>query len=65
MSRTSLQNRTFHSATFSPREEEDVTVISFFNFFQKSIVMRIRIAYKMNNKDVLEEGQINNFPRGL
>lgn len=27
--------------------------------------MRIRIAYKMNNKDVLEEGQINNFPQGL
>lgn len=27
--------------------------------------MRIRIAYKMNNKDVLEEGQINNFPRDL
>uniref|UniRef100_A0A5B6Z1G0 Putative AP-1 complex subunit gamma-2-like n=1 Tax=Davidia involucrata TaxID=16924 RepID=A0A5B6Z1G0_DAVIN len=32
---------------------------------KKSIVMRIRIAYKMNNKDILEEGQINNFPRGL
>ncbi|XP_059648987.1 AP-1 complex subunit gamma-2-like isoform X2 [Cornus florida] len=32
---------------------------------KKSIVMRIRIAYKMNNKDCLEEGQINNFPRGL
>ncbi|KAF3431304.1 hypothetical protein FNV43_RR26035 [Rhamnella rubrinervis] len=32
---------------------------------KKSIVMRVRIAYKMNNKDVLEEGQINNFPRGL
>ena len=34
-------------------------------FLQKSLVMRIRIAYKMNNKDVLEEGQINNFPQGL
>ncbi|RVW47209.1 AP-1 complex subunit gamma-2 [Vitis vinifera] len=33
--------------------------------FQKPLVMRIRIAYKMNNKDVLEEGQINNFPRDL
>lgn len=32
---------------------------------KKSLVMRIRIAYKMNNKDVLEEGQISNFPRGL
>ena len=27
--------------------------------------MRTRIAYKKNNKDVLEEGQVNNFPRGL
>lgn len=27
--------------------------------------MRIRIAYKANGKDVLEEGQINNFPRDL
>ncbi|KAK6252569.1 hypothetical protein QUC31_014289 [Theobroma cacao] len=32
---------------------------------KKSLVMRIRIAYKMNNKDVLEEGQISNFPRDL
>nr|XP_016448421.1 PREDICTED: AP-1 complex subunit gamma-2-like [Nicotiana tabacum]XP_018629076.1 AP-1 complex subunit gamma-2-like [Nicotiana tomentosiformis] len=32
---------------------------------KKSLVMRIRIAYKVNNKDVLEEGQINNFPRDL
>ncbi|KAK0572991.1 hypothetical protein LWI29_001487 [Acer saccharum] len=32
---------------------------------KKSLVMRIRIAYKLNNKDVLEEGQISNFPRGL
>ncbi|GFZ21266.1 gamma-adaptin 1 [Actinidia rufa] len=32
---------------------------------KKSLVMRIRIAYKVNSKDVLEEGQINNFPRGL
>ncbi|PON98906.1 Adaptor protein complex AP-1, gamma subunit [Trema orientale] len=32
---------------------------------KKSLVMRIRIAYKMNNKDILEEGQVNNFPRGL
>lgn len=33
--------------------------------FQKSLVMRMRINYKANDKDVLEEGQINNFPRGL
>ncbi|OIV93085.1 hypothetical protein TanjilG_20747 [Lupinus angustifolius] len=32
---------------------------------KKSLVMRIRIAYKINGKDTLEEGQINNFPRGL
>ncbi|GMN41659.1 hypothetical protein TIFTF001_010873 [Ficus carica] len=32
---------------------------------KKSLVMRIRIAFKMNNKDVLEEGQLNNFPHGL
>ncbi|GLT86417.1 hypothetical protein SLE2022_045590 [Rubroshorea leprosula] len=30
---------------------------------KKSLIMRIRIAYKINGKDVLEEGQINNFPR--
>lgn len=33
--------------------------------FQKSLVMRMRIAYKVDGKDKLEEGQINNFPRGL
>ncbi|KAH9709068.1 AP-1 complex subunit gamma-2 [Citrus sinensis] len=33
--------------------------------FQKPLVMRTRIAYKLNNRDVLEEGQINNFPRDL
>ncbi|GFZ00089.1 gamma-adaptin 1 [Actinidia rufa] len=32
---------------------------------KKSLVMRIRISYKVNSKDVLEEGQINSFPRGL
>ncbi|KAI3467496.1 hypothetical protein Pfo_024159 [Paulownia fortunei] len=32
---------------------------------KKSLVMRIRISYKANDKDVLEEGQINNFPRDL
>ncbi|XP_068649729.1 AP-1 complex subunit gamma-2-like [Aristolochia californica] len=32
---------------------------------QKALAMRIRIAYKVNNQDVLEQGQINNFPSGL
>ncbi|KAF6157344.1 hypothetical protein GIB67_004282 [Kingdonia uniflora] len=32
---------------------------------QKNLAMRIRIAYKVNNKDVLEQGQISNFPPGL
>ncbi|KAL6566505.1 hypothetical protein OROGR_002120 [Orobanche gracilis] len=32
---------------------------------KKSLVMRVRINYKVNGKDVLEEGQINNFPRDL
>lgn len=32
---------------------------------KKSLVMRVRIGYKLNNKDILEEGQINNFPHGL
>lgn len=32
---------------------------------KKSLVMRIRMAYKSNNKDILEEGEISNFPRGL
>ncbi|XP_041010914.1 AP-1 complex subunit gamma-2-like isoform X4 [Juglans microcarpa x Juglans regia] len=32
---------------------------------KKSLVMRMRIAYKSNDEDILEEGQINNFPRGL
>ncbi|XP_057774636.1 AP-1 complex subunit gamma-2-like isoform X4 [Salvia miltiorrhiza] len=31
----------------------------------KSLVMRVRINYKVNGKDVLEDGQISNFPRGL
>ncbi|GMI74969.1 Gamma-adaptin, gamma-adaptin 1 [Hibiscus trionum] len=32
---------------------------------KKSLIMCIRIAYKMNSKDVLEEAQINNFPQNL
>ncbi|KAK9707352.1 hypothetical protein RND81_07G191700 [Saponaria officinalis] len=32
---------------------------------KKPLVMRLRIGYKVNGKDVLEEGQISNFPRNL
>ncbi|XP_010271983.1 PREDICTED: AP-1 complex subunit gamma-2 [Nelumbo nucifera] len=32
---------------------------------QKPLAMRIRIAYKVNGQDVLEQGQVNNFPAGL
>ncbi|XP_043724501.1 AP-1 complex subunit gamma-2-like isoform X3 [Telopea speciosissima] len=32
---------------------------------QKPLAMRIRIAYKVNGQDVLEQGQINKFPAGL
>ncbi|KAG2707450.1 hypothetical protein I3760_05G148600 [Carya illinoinensis] len=32
---------------------------------KKSLVMRMRIAYKSNDEDILEEGQVSNFPRGL
>ncbi|KAL2344306.1 hypothetical protein Fmac_005591 [Flemingia macrophylla] len=32
---------------------------------KKSLVMRIKIAYKINGKDTHEEGHINNFPRDL
>ncbi|MED6143649.1 hypothetical protein PIB30_007952 [Stylosanthes scabra] len=32
---------------------------------KKSLVMRIRITYKINGKEKLEEGQISNFPRDL
>ncbi|XP_073059288.1 AP-1 complex subunit gamma-2-like [Primulina eburnea] len=32
---------------------------------KKSLIMRIRISYKVNDKDVLEEGQISNFPRNI
>ncbi|KAK4263261.1 hypothetical protein QN277_028698 [Acacia crassicarpa] len=32
---------------------------------KKNLIMRMRIAYKVNGKDTLEEGQINNFPREL
>lgn len=32
---------------------------------QKSLAMRIRIGYKVNGQDMLDQGQINNFPAGL
>lgn len=32
---------------------------------KKPLVMRIRIGYKVNGKDVLEQGQISNFPPNL
>ncbi|XP_022956970.1 AP-1 complex subunit gamma-2-like isoform X2 [Cucurbita moschata] len=32
---------------------------------KKHLVMRLRIAYKVDDKDVLEEGQVSNFPRNL
>ncbi|KAG2409407.1 AP-1 complex subunit gamma-2 Adaptor [Vigna angularis] len=32
---------------------------------KKSLVMRIKVSYKINGKETLEEGQINNFPREL
>ncbi|XP_027920466.1 AP-1 complex subunit gamma-2-like isoform X2 [Vigna unguiculata] len=31
----------------------------------KSLVMRIKVSYKINGKETMEEGQINNFPREL
>ncbi|XP_014523624.1 AP-1 complex subunit gamma-2 isoform X3 [Vigna radiata var. radiata] len=32
---------------------------------KKSLVMRIKVSYKINGKETLEVGQINNFPREL
>lgn len=32
---------------------------------QKHLAMRVRIAYKVNGQDVVEQGQVNNFPAGL
>ncbi|CAA6657612.1 unnamed protein product [Spirodela intermedia] len=32
---------------------------------QKALAMRMRLAYKVNNQDTLEQGQISNFPPGL
>uniref|UniRef100_A0A7N0UD68 Uncharacterized protein n=1 Tax=Kalanchoe fedtschenkoi TaxID=63787 RepID=A0A7N0UD68_KALFE len=34
-----------------------------FSYYLKAIMIRIRIAYKPNNEDRLEEGQVNNIPR--
>jgi AP-1 complex subunit gamma-1 len=32
---------------------------------QKPLAMRIRVSYKVNNEEKLEQGQISNFPSGL
>lgn len=40
-------------------------IISVFSPFQKPIVMRMRVDYKIDGKDVLEQGEINSFPREL
>ncbi|XP_020244626.1 AP-1 complex subunit gamma-2-like [Asparagus officinalis] len=32
---------------------------------QKALAMRIRVAYKVDNQDKLEQGQVSNFPPGL
>ncbi|KAL8137754.1 hypothetical protein V2J09_003755 [Rumex salicifolius] len=32
---------------------------------KKSLVMRIRVSYKLHGNDALEQGQISNFPAGL
>ncbi|OVA03725.1 Clathrin/coatomer adaptor [Macleaya cordata] len=32
---------------------------------QKPLAMRIRVGYKVNNQDALEQGQVSNFPPGL
>ncbi|XP_024401001.1 AP-1 complex subunit gamma-2 [Physcomitrium patens] len=32
---------------------------------QKALVMKLRVSYKANGNNVLEQGQVNNFPAGL
>ncbi|XP_024366847.1 AP-1 complex subunit gamma-2 isoform X2 [Physcomitrium patens] len=32
---------------------------------QKALVMKLRVSYKVNGNNVLEQGQVNNFPAGL
>lgn len=32
---------------------------------QKNMAMKLRIGYKVNNQNMLEQGQVNNFPSGL
>lgn len=32
---------------------------------QKNLAMKLRIGYKVNNQDALEQAQVNNFPAGL
>ncbi|KAK1311361.1 AP-1 complex subunit gamma-2 [Acorus calamus] len=32
---------------------------------QRALAMRLRISYKVDNQDKMEQGQVNNFPAGL
>uniref|UniRef100_A0A7I4AYD3 AP-1 complex subunit gamma n=1 Tax=Physcomitrium patens TaxID=3218 RepID=A0A7I4AYD3_PHYPA len=32
---------------------------------QKALVMKLRVSYKVNGQNVLDQGQVNNFPAGL
>lgn len=32
---------------------------------QKPLAMRIRMSYKVNGEERLEQGQVSNFPSGL
>jgi AP-1 complex subunit gamma-1 len=32
---------------------------------QKALAMRIRMSYKVNGEERLEQGQVSNFPSGL
>ncbi|MBA0765978.1 hypothetical protein Gotri_015073 [Gossypium trilobum] len=61
---TNLSSNVYNDFLFQAAVPKVKSVIYVF-YFQKSLVMRVRIAYKTNNKDVLEERQINNFPQNL
>lgn len=40
-------------------------LLVYFLLFQKALAMRMRMVYKVNDQDKMEQGQINNFPPGL
>ena len=42
-----------------------IAVLSIYPTEQKPVAMRIRLSYKVNGEDRLEQGQISNFPSGL